>query len=78
MIIQPCGGILIKHALFYRFTAQAHGVHSGTVVGWVHRPAAFVIEKRLGKGKLVISTFRLMRDAFDAAKRQLEDYARQL
>jgi hypothetical protein len=36
------------------------------VVGWVHRPAAFVIEKRLGRGKLVISTFRLMRDAFDA------------
>jgi hypothetical protein len=35
-------------------------------VGWVHRPAAFVIEKRLGKGKLVISTFRLMRDPFDA------------
>lgn len=41
-------------------------VHAGTVVGWVHRPAAFVIEKRLGKGKLVISTFRLMRDPFDA------------
>jgi Glycosyl hydrolases family 2, TIM barrel domain/Glycosyl hydrolases family 2, sugar binding domain/Glycosyl hydrolases family 2 len=34
-------------------------VHSGVVVGWVHKPAAFLVEKRLGRGKLVATTFRL-------------------
>jgi hypothetical protein len=34
-------------------------VHAGVVVGWVHKPAAFIIEKRLGRGKLVATTFRL-------------------
>jgi hypothetical protein len=34
-------------------------VHAGVVVGWVHKPAAFIVEKRLGRGKLVATTFRL-------------------
>lgn len=38
-------------------------VHAGVVVGWVHKPGAFVVEKRLGAGKLVLTTFRLDRDA---------------
>jgi hypothetical protein len=38
-------------------------VHAGVVVGWIHKPAAFLIEKRLGRGKLVASTFRLNEDA---------------
>ncbi|TNC65023.1 glycoside hydrolase family 2 protein [Rubellimicrobium roseum] len=54
---------VLTHQRSWEFRGR---VHAGTVVGWVHRPAAFVIEKRLGRGKLVISTFRLMRDAFDA------------
>ena len=54
---------VLTHQRSWEFRGR---VHAGTVVGWVHRPAAFVIEKRLGKGKLVISTFRLMRDPFDA------------
>jgi hypothetical protein len=54
---------VLTHQRSWEFRGR---VHSGTVVGWVHRPAAFVIEKRLGRGKLVISTFRLMQDAFDA------------
>ena len=54
---------VLSHMRSWEFRGR---VHSGTVVGWVHRPAAFIVEKRLGKGKLVISTFRLMRDAFDA------------
>ena len=40
-------------------------VHAGVVVGWIHKPAAFIVEKRLGRGKLVISTFRLLRDEAD-------------
>ena len=54
---------VLTHQRSWEFRGR---VHSGTVVGWVHRPAAFVIEKRLGKGKLTISTFRLLRDPFDA------------
>jgi hypothetical protein len=34
-------------------------VHAGVVVGWVHKPGAFLIEKRLGRGKLVATTFRV-------------------
>lgn len=41
-------------------------VHAGVVVGWVHKPAAFVVEKALGRGRLVVSTFRLLRDGPDA------------
>ncbi len=40
-------------------------VQSGVVVGWVHKPGAFIIEKRLGRGKLVASTFRLNQEAPD-------------
>ncbi|MDQ0322388.1 hypothetical protein QO002_004594 [Pararhizobium capsulatum DSM 1112] len=40
-------------------------VHAGVVIGWVHKPAAFVIEKRLGRGKLVATTFRLHQEAAD-------------
>ena len=34
-------------------------VHSGLVVGWVHKPMALIGERRVGKGALVASTFRL-------------------
>jgi hypothetical protein len=34
-------------------------VHAGVVVGWVHKPAALIAERRVGKGGLVASTFRL-------------------
>lgn len=33
--------------------------------GWVHKPGAFIIEKRLGQGKLVATTFRLNTGAPD-------------
>ena len=34
-------------------------VHAGIVVGWVHKPVALIAERRVGKGGLVASTFRL-------------------
>ncbi|MGZ2384932.1 hypothetical protein [Rhizobium leguminosarum] len=40
-------------------------VRAGVVIGWVHKPAAFIIEKRLGRGKLVATTFRLDQEAPD-------------
>jgi hypothetical protein len=38
-------------------------VHAGVFVGWAHKPAAIVAERPFGKGKLVMSTFRLREDA---------------
>ena len=37
-------------------------VHGGLVVGWVHKPAATIIEKPHGRGRLVATTFRLEED----------------
>ena len=34
-------------------------VHSGIVVGWVHKPAALIAERQVGQGGLVATTFRL-------------------
>jgi hypothetical protein len=38
-------------------------VHAGLVVGWIHRPVALVVERGYGRGGLMVSTFRLFRDA---------------
>jgi len=38
-------------------------VHAGLFVGWIHRPVALLAEKRYGKGRLVLTTFRLPADA---------------
>jgi Glycosyl hydrolases family 2, TIM barrel domain/Glycosyl hydrolases family 2, sugar binding domain/Glycosyl hydrolases family 2 len=37
-------------------------VHAGVVVGWVHKPAALIAERKIGKGRLVATTFRLTED----------------
>jgi len=37
-------------------------VHAGLVIGWIHKPVALTVERRYGKGRLVVSTFRLFRD----------------
>ena len=49
----------------FRTWEYAGPVHAGLVVGWVHRPAATIAERRVGKGGLVASTFRLLNDAPD-------------
>jgi Glycosyl hydrolases family 2, TIM barrel domain/Glycosyl hydrolases family 2/Glycosyl hydrolases family 2, sugar binding domain len=38
-------------------------VHSGLVVGWAHKPAVLIGERRIGKGLMVATTFRLTHDA---------------
>jgi hypothetical protein len=40
----------------------AGAVHSGLVLGWVHKPAVMIGERRVGTGGLIASTFRLLRD----------------
>jgi hypothetical protein len=37
-------------------------VHAALVVGWIHKPVALTVERGYGKGRVVISTFRLFRD----------------
>jgi hypothetical protein len=37
-------------------------VHAGLVVGWVHKPVAFIVERGYGNGRFVATTFRLQRD----------------
>ena len=37
-------------------------VHGGLAVGWIHKPAAFIVEHSYGKGRFVVSTFRVFRD----------------
>ncbi len=38
-------------------------VHAGIVVGWVHKPAALIAERAVGRGAVVASTFRLTGNA---------------
>ena len=38
-------------------------VHAGMVVGWVHKPAALIVERNCGHGRMVATTFRLLEDA---------------
>lgn len=37
-------------------------VHAGVFVGWIHKPAALIVERSYGLGRIVISTFRLFED----------------
>jgi hypothetical protein len=37
-------------------------VHAALVIGWIHKPAALIVERGYGKGSVVVSTFRLFRD----------------
>jgi hypothetical protein len=38
-------------------------VHAGIVVGWVHKPAALLVERDYGLGRMAATTFRLLEDA---------------
>jgi hypothetical protein len=33
------------------------------VVGWVHKPAGLIAERERGRGRMVVTTFRLLEDA---------------
>jgi hypothetical protein len=56
---------VIPHHVMGGFRSWEFGgpVHSGIVVGWVHKPMALIAERKVGKGGLVASTFRLFTDA---------------
>ena len=55
---------VIPHHVLAGFRSWEFGgpVHAGTVVGWVHKPAALIAERQVGRGGLVASTFRLFGD----------------
>lgn len=56
---------VIPHHVLTGFRAWEFGgpVHAGVVVGWAHKPAALIAERRIGRGGLVVTTFRLTHDA---------------
>lgn len=56
---------VVPHHLLTGFRPWEFGnnVHAGMVVGWVHKPAAIIGEKRVGRGGVVATTFRLTREA---------------
>ena len=56
---------VVPHHLLTNFRPWEFGnnVHAGMVCGWVHKPAAIVGEKRVGRGGVVATTFRLTREA---------------
>jgi hypothetical protein len=37
-------------------------VHAGLAIGWLHKPVALSVERTYGRGRFVVSTFRLTRD----------------
>ncbi|MGV8854897.1 MAG: glycoside hydrolase family 2 protein [Devosia sp.] len=43
----------------FRTFEYAGSVHGGVVIGWVHKPGVTIAERRIGKGGLVATTFRL-------------------
>jgi hypothetical protein len=47
----------------FRSWEWADKIHAGMVVGWAHKPAALIVERGVGKGGLVASTFRLFGEA---------------
>jgi len=52
---------VVPHYVMTGFRNYEFGgaVHAGLVVGWVHKPAVTIGERRVGKGGLVATTFRL-------------------
>jgi hypothetical protein len=46
----------------FRTWEYGGAVHAGLVLGWIHKPAATIAERRVGEGKMVATTFRLLRD----------------
>ena len=55
---------VVPHHVMTGFQAWEYGgaVHAGTNVGWLHRPAALIASRKVGRGGLVACTFRLLGD----------------
>lgn len=55
---------VVPHHVLTGFRTWEFGsaVRSGIVVGWVHKPAAFIAQRRIGLGALLVTTFRLRTD----------------
>jgi hypothetical protein len=56
---------VVPHHVLTGFRTWEYGgpVQAGVVVGWMHKPAALIASRRMGRGGLVASTFRLFTDA---------------
>jgi len=55
--------VIPRHVLTgFRTWEYAGPVHAGLVVGWCHKPAALIAERRVGRGAVLATTFRLLAD----------------
>lgn len=56
---------VVPHHVLTGFRPWEFGgpVQAGLVVGWVHKPAALIASRPVGRGNVMISTFRLFQDA---------------
>lgn len=56
---------VVPHHVLTGFRTWEYGaaVKAGLVVGWVHKPAALIAERQVGRGGLVATSFRLTREA---------------
>ena len=52
---------MVPHHVLGGFRSWEYGgaVHAGLVVGWVHKPAVLIAERRVGRGGVSATTFRL-------------------
>ena len=57
-------GVVPRHVMtgFRPFEFEGT-VHAALVVGWIHKPAVLLGERRVGRGRLVATTFRLLEEA---------------
>lgn len=56
---------VIPHHVLTGFRTWEYGgpVHAGLVVGWCQKPAAMIAERAVGRGRVVVTTFRLRSEA---------------
>ena len=55
---------VVPHHVLTGFKSWEFGglVHAGLVAGWIHKPAALIAERQVGRGMVLVSTFRLLND----------------
>jgi hypothetical protein len=64
-LLDICFDRVVPHHVMTGFRSWEYEglVHAGVVIGWLHKPAATIAERQVGKGRLVATTFRLTNDA---------------
>ncbi|HEY4202210.1 MAG TPA: glycoside hydrolase family 2 TIM barrel-domain containing protein [Devosiaceae bacterium] len=76
-LLDPSFDRVVPHHVMTGFRSWEYEglVHGGVVIGWIQKPAVTIAERRVGKGSLVATTFRLTGDTpgFDPVATALLD-----